>query len=65
MKKLIALLMVCGFAFAFVACGGGQSEEASDTTESVETPAEEPMEEAPVEEPASDTTVTDTTSTEG
>jgi len=22
MKKVIALLMVCGFAFAFVACGG-------------------------------------------
>jgi hypothetical protein len=26
MKKLIALLMVCGFAFAFVACGGGAKE---------------------------------------
>jgi hypothetical protein len=24
MKKLFALLMVCGFALAFVACGGGE-----------------------------------------
>lgn len=34
MKKLIALMMVCGFAFAFVACGGGASkpEETKDTT---------------------------------
>jgi hypothetical protein len=34
MKKVIALLMVCGFAFAFVACGGGgaKSEATSDTT---------------------------------
>jgi hypothetical protein len=28
MKKLIALLAVCGFAFAFVACG----KKAEDTT---------------------------------
>ena len=42
MKKLIALLMVCGFAFAFVACGGGKSEnaESADTT-ATETPAVE------------------------
>lgn len=42
MKKLIALLMVCGFAFAFVACGGGKSEnaESADTT-TTETPAVE------------------------
>jgi len=33
MKKLIALLMVCGFAFAFVACGGAKkSESAQDST---------------------------------
>jgi hypothetical protein len=40
MKKLIALLMVCGFAFAFVACGGGAKEnaESADTT-ATETPA--------------------------
>ena len=51
MKKLIALLMVCGFAFAFVACGGGKTEnaESADTT-ATETPAAEP-----------DTTGTDTT----
>jgi hypothetical protein len=28
MKKLFALLMVCGFAVAFVACGGGNKEAA-------------------------------------
>ena len=27
MKKLFALLMVCGFALAFVACGGGKAKE--------------------------------------
>ena len=50
MKKLIALLMVCGFAFAFVACGGGSKNEAesADTT-ATETPTAEP-----------DTTATDT-----
>jgi hypothetical protein len=41
MKKLIALLMVCGFAFAFVACGGGKSESAgTEDTTSTTTPAE-------------------------
>lgn len=34
MKKVIALLMVCGFAFAFVACGGGAKTEEA-TTDSV------------------------------
>ena len=29
MKKLIALVMVCGFALAFVACGGASKEEGS------------------------------------
>ncbi|MFZ9504157.1 MAG: hypothetical protein ACO263_06260 [Cyclobacteriaceae bacterium] len=51
MKKLFALLMVCGFAFAFVACGGGaQQEEAADST-AVETPA--------VEAPAQDSVAKD------
>ena len=27
MKRLFALLMVCGFALAFVACGGGKAKE--------------------------------------
>jgi hypothetical protein len=38
MKKVIALLAVCGFALAFVACGK-KAEEAStgDTTQVVET----------------------------
>ena len=56
MKKLIALLMVCGFAFAFVACGGGKTEEAesADTT-ATETPAVE------ADTTSADTTATDTT----
>ena len=50
MKKLIALLMVCGFAFTIVACGGGSKEnaESADTT-ATETPV------------APDTTAMDTT----
>ena len=43
MKKLIALLMVCGFAMSFVACGGGsQSEAESEDTVANESPAMEP-----------------------
>ena len=54
MKKLIALLMVCGFALSFVACGGGSKNEAdSEDTVATESPAMEP---AP-----SDTTEADTT----
>ncbi len=34
MKKVIALLMVCGFAFAFVACGA-KKEAAAETTTAV------------------------------
>lgn len=56
MKKLIALLMVCGFAFAFVACGGGKTENAESTdTTSVETPVE------PADTTSTDTTASDTT----
>ena len=55
MKKLIALLMVCGFAMTFIPCGGG-SEKAEDTEEATEAPAMEP---APAE---ADTTAVDTTS---
>ena len=54
MKKLIALLMVCGFAMSFIACGGG-SEKAEESEEATEAPAMEP---APSE---SDTTEVDTT----
>ena len=56
MKKLIALLMVCGFAMSFIACGGGSQSEA-DSADSVatESPAMEP---APAE---ADTTQVDTT----
>lgn len=55
MKKLIALLMVCGFAFAFVACGGGakESAEGADST-ATETPVE-------ADTTATDTTAADTT----
>ncbi|HEX8037841.1 MAG TPA: hypothetical protein VF490_01765 [Chryseosolibacter sp.] len=43
MKKLIALLMVCGFALSFMACGGGSQKEAeSEDSVSTETPAMEP-----------------------
>jgi hypothetical protein len=43
MKKLIALLMVCGFAASFVACGGGsQSEADSEDSVATESPAMEP-----------------------
>jgi hypothetical protein len=55
MKKLIALLMVCGFAFAFVACGGEKKE--AENTEATETPAV-----TPADTTATDTTATDTTS---
>lgn len=55
MKKVFALLMVCGFAFAFVACGGGNKEAATEET----TPATEET------APAADTTAAaaDTTAT--
>jgi hypothetical protein len=56
MKKLIALLMVCGFALSFVACGGGSQNEAdSEDSVATESPAMEP---APSE---ADTTEVDTT----
>ena len=43
MKKLIALLMVCGFAMSFIACGGGsQSEAESEDSVATESPAMEP-----------------------
>jgi hypothetical protein len=50
MKKLMALLMVCGFALTFVACGGG-AKESAETTDSTTV-------EAPVQ---ADTTAMDTT----
>ena len=56
MKKFIALLMVCGFAMTFIACGGGsQSEAESEDSVATESPAMEP---APSE---ADTTEADTT----
>lgn len=58
MKKFIALLMVCGFAMSFIACGGGsQSEAESGDSVATEAPAMEPAP-APAE---ADTTQADTT----
>jgi len=37
MKKLIALTMVCGFAFAFAACGGAATETTETAVDSVAT----------------------------
>jgi len=39
MKKIIASLIVCGFAVAMVACGG-KKEEAAEAVESVATEVE-------------------------
>ena len=46
MKKLLTLLMMFGFLFGFVACGGGAStsEAAEDAAEVVEEAAEEATE---------------------
>ncbi len=58
MKKLFAILAVCGFAFTFVACGGQKAETATEeAVEEVEAPVEA-VEEAPVE---ADTVQADTT----
>lgn len=56
MKKLIALLAVCGFAIAFAACGKKTETAAQD----VDTTATEVV----VEEVPADTTATDTTATD-
>jgi hypothetical protein len=53
MKKVFALVAVCGFVFAFVACGGKKTEEAT-TQDTVKV-------ETPVDTTAADTTKTDTT----
>lgn len=55
MKKIIALLAVCGFAFAFAACGK-KAEPAAENVDSVATEAPAPVE--------ADTTVADTTATD-
>jgi hypothetical protein len=34
MKKIIASIIVCGFAVAMVACGGKKTEQAAETTDS-------------------------------
>ena len=52
MKKVIALLAVCGFALAFVACGKKAEEASTVDTTAVETPV------------APDTTAVDTTGTD-
>ncbi|HZY78367.1 MAG TPA: hypothetical protein VFE50_02505 [Cyclobacteriaceae bacterium] len=41
MKKLIALAVVCGFAFTFIACGGGaKTEEKTEETAPAAAPAD-------------------------
>jgi hypothetical protein len=55
MKKIIALLMVCGFAFAVVACGGKNENAGTQDSTAVETPTVAP------DTTAADTTATDTT----
>ena len=55
MKKIIALLAVCGFAFAFAACGK-KAEPAAETTDSVAT-------ETPVVAPDTTAANNDTTAT--
>jgi hypothetical protein len=42
MKKLIALLAVCGFAFAFVACGGKKEDSTAGNVDSAAVETEEP-----------------------
>lgn len=57
MKNLIALLMVCGFAFAFVACGGKtESTEAATDSVATEAPAAVDTTAAPADSTAADTT---------
>jgi len=56
MKNLIALVMVCGFALAFVACGGGSTTESTESADTAMT--------APADTTATDTTATDTTAAE-
>lgn len=58
MKKIIASLIVCGFAVAMVACGAKKEEAAAavDTTA-----VEHPATEHPADTTATDTTAADTT----
>ena len=56
MKKLIALAMVCGFALAFIACGGGSSKDESNDA-AADTAMTQP------DTTATDTTGADTTAT--
>ncbi|HEY9008184.1 hypothetical protein [Ohtaekwangia sp.] len=60
MKKLIALLAVCGFAFAFAACGK-KAEPAAEAVDSaaVETPAPAVVDSAAA--PAADSVKADST----
>jgi hypothetical protein len=55
MKKVIALLAVCGFALAFVACGKKAEPAAEETAPTEEAaPADSAM--APMDSVASDST---------
>lgn len=43
MKKLFAMLAVCGFAFAFVACGGQKTDNTAQDVDSAVVAPEEPV----------------------
>lgn len=53
MKKLFALVLVAGFAFAFTACGKKAEEATSEPATEEQAPAAEP---APADTTAADTT---------
>jgi len=57
MKKSIALLAVCGFALAFVACGK-KAETAAETVDSTATAVEQVVDSAAA---ATDSTAADST----
>ena len=60
MKKFIASIAVCGFAFAFVACGAKKDEAAAKDSTAVETPAPAP---AATDSASTDSVKTDSATT--
>ena len=55
MKKVIALLAVCGFALAFVACGKKAEEANAQDSTAVETPAAPAIDSAATSQDTTDT----------
>ena len=56
MKKVIALLVVCGFALAFVACGKKAEPAAEETAPATEEVAPADSATAPLDSAAADST---------